>query len=86
MRVPETATLRGLLGAVVGAVNEPAHPKLYGRLWALYLGLSERNGEVSEGDRRDTIEEVLPFLPQVSRLGAAGYNAVKDFRTGTGTD
>jgi len=86
MRVPETATLRGLLGAVVGAVNEPTHPKLYGRLWDLYLGLSERNGEVSEGDRRDTIEEVQPFLLQVSMLGAAGYKAVTDFRTGTHTD
>lgn len=86
MRVPETATLRGLLGAVVGAVHESAHPKLYGRLWDLYMGLSERNGEVSEGDRRDTIEEVLPFLPQVSGLGAAGYKAVNAFQAATHTD
>jgi len=86
MRVPETAELRGLLGAVVGAVHEPAHPKLSGQLGALYEGLSERNGEVSESDRRDTIGEALPFLPRVSRLGSAGYNAVKNFRTGTHTD
>lgn len=80
MTVPDTAALRRLLGAVVGAVDEPAHPELYGQLWALYLGLSERNGEVSEGGRRDTIEGVLPFLPQVSKLGSAGYNAVNEFR------
>ena len=73
MHIPEPEKLRDLLGYLAGAVNGPRNQKLSQQLHALH-------GEVFERDPRETVEEVLPLLHRVAKLGADGRLAVHNFR------